>query len=65
MFGAMKDGTLQVEVICASAGSAGQEGVLSAYGIGRSTYEFVRRAMRDPEIREKIRARAEELRSAK
>lgn len=32
--------------------------------IGRKTYNFVRRCMRDPELRAKIKARAEEIRAA-
>ena len=31
--------------------------------IGRKTYRFVRRCMQDPELREKIQARAAELRA--
>ena len=31
--------------------------------IGRKTYRFVRRCMRDPELRAKIKARAAELRA--
>ena len=34
----------------------------SRYEIGRKTYRFVRRVMKDPEMRARIRARAEELR---
>lgn len=32
--------------------------------IGRKTYRFVRRLMRDPEMKAKIRARAEQIRAA-
>lgn len=36
----------------------------SRHEIGRKTYRFVRRVMQDPEMRARIRARAEELRQS-
>lgn len=36
----------------------------SYMSIGRKTYRFVKSLMRDPEMREKIRERAEQIRAA-
>ena len=35
----------------------------SPYGIGRKTYDFVRQCMQDPVLRERIKARAAEIRA--
>ena len=51
------------------AGGAGGEAAIEAMDpdsrveIGRKTYRFVRRVMQDPELREKIKARAAEIRA--
>lgn len=52
-----------------TAGVEGGEATIAAMDeysraeIGRKTYRFVRRCMKDPELRAKIQARAAELRA--
>ena len=62
---------MSADVICSvDAVQAGGEATIAAMDdyqraeIGRKTYNFVRRCMRDPVLREQIRKRAAELRAA-
>ena len=62
---------MNVDMICAGNADAriGAEAAIAAMDeysraeIGRKTYNFVRRCMRDPALREQIKKRAAELRA--
>lgn len=56
-----------VEIITSNQGGETTIAAMDEYQyaeIGRKTYRFVRQCMRDPVLREKIKARAAEIRAA-
>lgn len=56
-----------VDMIVTNCGGEATIAAMDEYSraeIGRKTYRFVRRCMRDPVLRAKIKARAEEIRAA-
>lgn len=56
-----------VEVVTKGEGGEATIAAMDEYQyaeIGRKTYRFVRQCMRDPVLREKIKARAAEIRAA-
>lgn len=55
-----------VEIITSNQGGEATIAAMDEYQyaeIGRKTYRFVRQCMRDPVLREKIKARAAEIRA--
>lgn len=58
----------KVEIVTTDEGGEATIAAMDQYQyreIGRKTYNFVRRCMRDPVLREKIRARAAEIRATR
>lgn len=56
-----------IEIISANEGGEATIAAMNEYSrqeIGRKTFLFVRHLMRDPDIRERIQARAAEIRAA-
>ena len=56
-----------IEIITSNQGGEATIAAMDEYQyaeIGRKTYRFVRQCMRDPVLREKIKARAAEIREA-
>lgn len=57
---------VKIQTVAAREGGEATIAAMDEYSraeIGRKTYRFVRRCMQNPELREKIQARAAELRA--
>lgn len=58
--------SVEIKTVTKNVGAEAAIAAMDEYSraeIGRKTYNFVRRCMRNPELREKIKARAAELRA--